>query len=88
MSKGTATAIAVRTLTSGLVFGESPRWHDGRLWFADFGAREVGAVDPEGQEEIMYKRIRGATQLGFPRLRKDHSDVGQAIYRDSPKEPE
>jgi sugar lactone lactonase YvrE len=26
---------------TALVFGESPRWHDGRLWFSDMGANEV-----------------------------------------------
>jgi sugar lactone lactonase YvrE len=29
-----------QTLLSGVVFGESPRWHDGQLWFSDWGARE------------------------------------------------
>ena len=24
-------------LLTGLVFGESPRWHDGRLWFSRLG---------------------------------------------------
>ena len=23
-------------LMTGIAFGESPRWHDGRLWFADW----------------------------------------------------
>jgi hypothetical protein len=27
----------VQTLLTGLAFGESPRWHEGRLWFADWG---------------------------------------------------
>ena len=48
MSKATGTPNNVRTLTTGLAFGESPRWHDTRLWFVDFGAREVGAVDLGG----------------------------------------
>ena len=33
----------VRTLMTGLRFGESPRWHDGRLGFSDWGAQEVVA---------------------------------------------
>ena len=37
------------TLLSGLVVGESPRWHDGRLWFANWGAQEILAVDVDGQ---------------------------------------
>ena len=27
-----------------IVFGESPRWHDGRLWFSDWGAGRVFSV--------------------------------------------
>jgi sugar lactone lactonase YvrE len=46
----------LRTLTTGIVFGESPRWgHDARLWFADWGAREVVAVDLEGKSEVMVR---------------------------------
>jgi sugar lactone lactonase YvrE len=41
-----------RTLLAGLVVGESPRWHEGRLWFANWGAQEVIAVDPNGQSEV------------------------------------
>ncbi len=29
-----------------IVFGESPRWHDGRLWFSDWGAGRVWSVAP------------------------------------------
>jgi sugar lactone lactonase YvrE len=30
----------------GLVFGESPRWHDGRLWVSDWGAGRVYSLSP------------------------------------------
>ena len=40
-------------LLSGLVLGESPRWHEGRLWFSDWGAQEVIAVDLEGGAELI-----------------------------------
>jgi sugar lactone lactonase YvrE len=43
------------TLLTGLAFGESPRWHDGRLWVADWGAREILAVDREGEREVIVK---------------------------------
>jgi len=43
----------VRTVRSGLQFGESPRWHEGRLWVSDWGAQEIIAIDPEGGEEIV-----------------------------------
>ena len=45
----------VRTLLTGVVFGESPRWHEGRLWFSDWGAGEVVAVDLDGEREVMAR---------------------------------
>ncbi len=40
---------------AGISFGESPRWHDGRLWFSDWGTQEVIAVDPEGKSEVIVR---------------------------------
>ena len=40
-------------LMEGIVFGESPRWHDGRLWFSDWGAHQVIALDPDGSHEVV-----------------------------------
>jgi sugar lactone lactonase YvrE len=51
-----------RTLLTGLVVGESPRWHDGRLWFSNWGAQEVIAVDPDGNSEVV---VRVPTTLPF-----------------------
>jgi sugar lactone lactonase YvrE len=45
----------VQTLLTGLMFGEQPRWHDGRLWFSDWGTQEVIAVDLEGNSEVILK---------------------------------
>jgi sugar lactone lactonase YvrE len=45
----------LQILTTGLVFGESPRWHNGRLWFSDMGANEVAAVDLEGTREVVAR---------------------------------
>ncbi len=45
----------INTLLSGIVLGESPRWHDGRLWFCDWGAQEVIAVDLAGNREVMAR---------------------------------
>jgi sugar lactone lactonase YvrE len=42
-------------LITGIAFGESPRWHDGRLWFADWGAQELIAVDLEGSSEVVVR---------------------------------
>jgi sugar lactone lactonase YvrE len=45
----------LRTLMTGIAFGESPRWHGGRLWFADWGAQEVIAVDAEGNSQAVVR---------------------------------
>ena len=45
----------LQTLMTGLVFAESPRWHDDRLWFSDWGAQEVIAVDLEGKSEVIVR---------------------------------
>ena len=44
-----------RVLLADLVFPESPRWHDGRLWVSDWGANEVIAVDLAGQSEVVAR---------------------------------
>src|SRR5215204_4075442 len=38
---------------TGITFGESPRWHDDRLWFSDWGTQEVVAVDLLGESEVI-----------------------------------
>ena len=38
-----------------LVFPESPRWHDGRLWVSDWGAHEVIAVDANGRADVVAR---------------------------------
>ena len=47
-------------LLTGLGFGESPRWHDGRLWFSDMGTNELSAIDTAGEREVI------ATLPGMP----------------------
>lgn len=42
-----------RLVTAGLAFGESPRWHDGRLWVCNWGTGEIIAIDAHGNREIM-----------------------------------
>ena len=51
-----ASVSEAQTLMTGLAFGESPRWHDDRLWFSDWGAHEVIAVDLEGKSEVIAPR--------------------------------
>ena len=45
----------LQTLLTGISFGESPRWHDDRLWFSDWGAQEIVAVDLEGKSEVIVR---------------------------------
>jgi len=40
---------------TGLVLGESPRWHEDRLWFSNWGAQEVIALDLEGKSEVVAR---------------------------------
>ena len=42
----------MRTLISGLAIGESPRWHDDRLWFSHWGTQEIVALDLDGRPEV------------------------------------
>jgi sugar lactone lactonase YvrE len=42
-----------RVILSGLAYVESPRWHDGRLWFAHWGTDEIIAVDLDGNSEVV-----------------------------------
>ena len=48
-------------LLSGLAMGESPRWHENRLWLSDWGARQIVAVDLDGNLEIVVR-----TRFDFP----------------------
>jgi sugar lactone lactonase YvrE len=54
--------LEAQPLLTGLVIGESPRWHDGRLWFAHWGAGEIVAVDLEGNSEVVGE---GPAGLGW-----------------------
>ena len=45
--------ISMTILMEGITFGESPRWHDGRVWFSDWGAHQVIALDPQDGHEVV-----------------------------------
>jgi sugar lactone lactonase YvrE len=47
------TELKHRVLLDGLAYCESPRWHEGRLWFAHWGAGEIVAVDLDGTAEVV-----------------------------------
>jgi sugar lactone lactonase YvrE len=58
-------AIKTKILLEGLAFGESPRWHDGRLWFSDMYAHQVMAVDMDGNFEVIVKVPGRPSGLGW-----------------------
>jgi sugar lactone lactonase YvrE len=39
-------------LTDGIAMGESPRWHDDRLWLSDWGSGVILAVAADGTKEV------------------------------------
>ena len=55
MSSKQTLAPELGTLTTGLAMGESPRWHEGRLWLSDWGAQEIIAVDLHGKSEVVVQ---------------------------------
>jgi sugar lactone lactonase YvrE len=65
-------------LMEGIVFGESPRWHEGRVWFSDWGAHQVIALDPGGGHEVV------ATVPSFP-MCIDFLPDGRLLVVDSPR---
>ena len=54
-----------RVLMSGLGIPESPRWHDGRLWFCNWIDRQVVAVDLDGTAEVMLTRDPASHPMGY-----------------------
>jgi sugar lactone lactonase YvrE len=54
--------IEPQLLLSELVIGESPRWHEGRLWFANWGTGEIVAVDVDGNADVV---ANGPPGLGW-----------------------
>jgi len=45
----------IRTLLTGRGLVESPRWHDDRLYFSDWYAGEVVAIDLAGHSEVIAR---------------------------------
>lgn len=51
--QSSSPAVEPQTIMTGLMFGESPRWHDHRLWLADWGSHEVLAISSAGRREVV-----------------------------------
>ena len=54
-----------RILLGGLGIPESPRWHDGRLWFCNWIGRQVMAVDMNGTCEVILTRDPASHPMGY-----------------------
>src|SRR5215472_9538059 len=52
-------------LLSGLGIPESPRWHEGRLWFSNWIDRQVVAVGLDGAAEVMLARDPDSHSMGY-----------------------
>lgn len=50
----------IRTLLSGVAFGESVRWHDDRVWFCDWVDQVVVSIAPDGSDRRVHARLDGA----------------------------
>ena len=53
------------TLVDGIVFGEGPRWHAGRLYFSDIKARRVESVGLDGRRETVARLPGEPSGLGW-----------------------
>ncbi|PKB19099.1 sugar lactone lactonase YvrE [Novosphingobium kunmingense] len=55
----------LRTLATGITFGEGPRWHNGRLWFSDFYAHRVCSADLAGDLRVELELDGQPSGLGW-----------------------
>lgn len=77
MKKHTASILIDKT--KGLIFTESPRWHDGRLWFLDIHDRRIKNADLGGRLETAVELDFLPNSFGF---RRDGSLLfGDALKR-------
>src|SRR5450631_553660 len=60
-----------KVLVTGLGIPESPRWHEGRLWFCNWIDRQVVAVGLDGKPEVM---------LTGDKLRRQEPDGAMAVH--------
>ncbi len=55
----------LRIVLSGLGIPESPRWHEGRLWFCNWIDRQIVAVDMDGTAQVMLTRDPASHPMGY-----------------------
>jgi sugar lactone lactonase YvrE len=86
MTPGTRTLV---DCTKGLKFTESPRWHDGKLWFIDIHDKRVKTVDLSGSVATVLElpfipnafglTPEGAIVVGDAFQRRIHRAAGTAL---------
>ena len=57
--------LVLQPYVKGLAFPESPRWHDGALWFSDFYTRHVSRATPDGRVEAVVEVPGQPSGLGW-----------------------
>ena len=87
-----------KVLLTGLGIPESPRWHEGRLWFCNWIERQVVAVSLDGEAEVMATRDPGSHPMGYSidwlpdgrllvtgdKLRRQEPDGSMAVHAEQP----
>lgn len=83
-----------KVLLTGLGIPESPRWHEGRLWFCNWIDRQVVAVGLDGAAEVMATRHPESHSMGYSidwlpdgrllvtgdKLRRQEQDGSMAVH--------
>ena len=77
--------LAMFTVLTGLGLPESPRWHDGRLWVADWTAGRVCAIDvsEQGRAQIQVVVEHDSLPMCFDFL--PHLPAGNLVLTSSPQ---
>jgi len=65
--------------SQGLMFGESPRWHKGELWFLDLYGSSIKKVSANGVLETVFESPFLPNSFGF--LPDGNIFFGDALYR-------
>lgn len=60
----TFEAVEPLPFIEGIVYGEGPRWHNGRLWFSDGPASKVWSVGETGDLTVEVE-LEHASALGW-----------------------
>ncbi|KKN28101.1 hypothetical protein LCGC14_0857690 [marine sediment metagenome] len=57
--------LKTKILLEGLLWPESPRWHEGKLWFSDNDLKKVMTIDLDGNTETIVEMQNSPSGLGW-----------------------